>query len=366
MKKKSLALALAFVAALSLWLLSGQFGGETSDSDAGPAAQTSAVPELTKVRVRALEASERPGLVIVQGRTQAARSVDLRAETAGKVIEVGATEGAMVKKGDLIARLATDDRQAKLAEAQALLSQREIENAASERLASQSFTTRTKLAETRARLDEAKARLAAIRQDIAQTRITAPFDGILNERMVEIGDYLAIGGPVASVIDLSPIVVIGEVPEIALAGLSVGTPGEARLSTGQVIQGEVAYISASAKAETRTFTIKLEAPNPDSRIAEGLTAELRLALPARPAHHVSPAVLTLDDEGRIGVKIVDDTGIVVFRPVQVISEDAKGMWLGGLPAKITIITVGHEYVGAGQKVTAVPESDISQGQGPTT
>jgi len=78
--------------------------------------------------------------------------------------------------------------------------------------------------------------------------------------------------------------------------------------------------------------------------------ELRLPAESLMAHLVSPAVLTLDDAGVIGVKAVDGENRVRFYPVKIIADTSQGMWLGGLPEKVTLITVGQEYVLPGQPV----------------
>ena len=108
--------SLAVVAAVSGWMVSGIFGNHSAGS-AGAAPAPAAAP-LTKVRVVELTAEAKPIEIVVQGRTAASRKVEIKAETMGKVIEIGADRGARVKKGQLIARLATDDRQARLEEAQ--------------------------------------------------------------------------------------------------------------------------------------------------------------------------------------------------------------------------------------------------------
>ena len=82
-----------------------------------------------------------------------------------------------------------------------------------------------------------------------------------------------------------------------------------------------------------------------------MTARISLNLGDRRGHRLSPAVLTLDDEGRVGVKVINDNTTVQFLPVELIADGPEGMWLGGLPDSVELITVGHEFVSAGQRVT---------------
>jgi multidrug efflux system membrane fusion protein len=72
---------------------------------------------------------------------------------------------------------------------------------------------------------------------------------------------------------------------------------------------------------------------------------------------VSPAILALADDGTLGVKTVDEDGTVVFRPVTIVEDGPDGVWLAGLPERVTFITVGQEFVTDGQKVIGVPEAE---------
>ena len=76
------------------------------------------------------------------------------------------------------------------------------------------------------------------------------------------------------------------------------------------------------------------------------------------AHLISPAVLTLDDAGAVGVKVVDSEDRVRFHAVNIIADTSEGVWLAGLPAKIRLITVGQEYVRDGQLVRAAVDQSV--------
>lgn len=80
---------------------------------------------------------------------------------------------------------------------------------------------------------------------------------------------------------------------------------------------------------------------------------MTIPLPAVRAHKPSPGVLTLDDSGRVGVRTVEANNKVRFVPVTIIGQDADGLWVGGLPERATVITVGQEFVVDGQTVEPV-------------
>ncbi len=104
--------------------------------------------------------------------------------------------------------------------------------------------------------------------------------------------------------------------------------------------------------------MELEVSNPDMTIAEGITSELILPYAEVLAHRITPATLTLDDSGAVGIKTVTPDNVVAFHRAEIVGQSAEGAWLAGLPETITVITVGQEFVRPGQRV--IP---IAQGAG---
>ncbi|MGE0154523.1 MAG: efflux RND transporter periplasmic adaptor subunit [Reyranellaceae bacterium] len=349
---RSYVIAGGILGAIGLWMLSGAFAVPKKEPAAAP--QTAAVA-APSVRVGDFAAQEMTREINVRGQSAAVRIVELKAETAGRVVETLVEKGATVRKGDVIAKLALDDRPARLAELKAIIAQRERELNAASSLATRGYGPDLRASEARATMETARAAMARLEVDIANTEIKAPIDGTLDERVVEVGAYLKVGDKVGTVVDLSTILVAGAVTEREVPFLAVGKPGSAQLITGEKLQGRIRFISTAADSATRTFRVELEAPNPDRRARSGVTADLRLPLDAVKGHRVSPAILTLDENGRIGVKAVDGDSKVRFMPVQILSDSADAVWLGGLPDQVRLITVGQEYVVDGQVVTPVAQ-----------
>ena len=356
--KSSVIIATVIAVGVAGWILSGQMGGrETPPSTAVASADESAQP-LPRVRVRRSRAEERVRELSLFGRTEADRTVLLKAQTAGRIAGLPVEKGQLVKAGTGLARLHMEDRAARLAEAEAVVDQYRIAWDAAQELEQKSFRSRVGLAESRANLESAKAALERIRVDIGHTAIRAPFDGVLEHLPVEVGDYVGVGDPVASVVDLDPIVVVSEVSEREIDQLRPGVQASVRLVTGRVLVGGLRYVARQGTAATRTFRVEIAIDNPDGTIVEGMTAEVRLPLAKGAAHRISPALLTLAEDGRIGIKAVNDAGLVVFHPVVIVDDTTEGMWLSGLPEALILITVGQEFVKAGQRVTPVFEGTI--------
>lgn len=351
---KSPLIALAIAALAGAWIASGQFG-----NDANGAEQTTGTPPVQEtaaimsVRVADLNALPRRATVSISGRTQASRTVEMRAETEGQIIEIRAIRGDTVAEGDIIARLRLDDRNAKLAESKALLRQREIEYGASEKLFKKGFRSATDQAESKAYLDAARAVVEQMEIDIARTTLQVPFAGIVGEGHVELGDFVRVGDVTATIVDLDPILAVGSVSERQIGGLQTGGTATVTLIDGRPYVGTIRFISPVADPQTRTYRVELEIQNGDYQIRDGITAKIEFPLGETRAHLLSPSVLTLNDDGLVGVRTVDDQNTVHFKPVEILADETKGIWVGGLPEQVRIIVVGQEFVIEGEIVNPV-------------
>lgn len=322
----------------------------TSSGAAASSAKEAAPP---RVRVARSVALERVDELRTAGRTEADRILTVRAETSAPVEKVVVDKGDVVAEGDVLVTLKMTDRQARLAKARALVEQRQLQYDAAQELQARNFATRVRLAEARAALEEARADLAEIELDIERTTIVAPISGIVSDRAVEVGDVVSPGTEIATIVDLDPLVVRADIAERRIGDIQPGGTARAKVFNGPDLIGTVAYVAPVADPITRTFVVEVEVPNPDNALRDGQTVELRLPLRRVLAHEVSPALMTLDDEGRLGVKTVDAQNMVRFHPVDMVSATPDAIWLTGLPDEIRIITVGGEYVAEGQVVEPV-------------
>ncbi len=350
---RSVLIALGIFGALCLYLLTGLVGCGKRAA-AKPEGEALGRPLMT-VRVREMTAEEVAREVVMAGKTRPSRSVDLKAETAGKIIAVADLRGRPIRAGELIAAIELNDREQRLAQAEAALEQARLEHESVVRLQEQGLRSPAQVAEALARLRGAEQFLRAIEVDIRNTRLVAPFDGVLQHRWVEVGDFVGVGDPVARILDLDPLVIEGQATEFQVAYLLPGESGRAELSDGRTVAGIIRYVAAEADPRTRTFTVELEVPNPGGAIAAGLTAQLAVATEHVPAHRVSPALISIADDGRFGLKIVDESDQVRFIEADVVKADPANLWLGGLPRSMRLITLGQGFVQPGERVIAVPE-----------
>ncbi|MBL9011849.1 MAG: efflux RND transporter periplasmic adaptor subunit [Alphaproteobacteria bacterium] len=341
-------------AAATLWLVGGSLLNAAGERETPPpiGERAQAETERPSVRTRLVVAENHEARITLRGRTQAEKRVEVRAEVAGAVAYIRADKGSEVREGDVICELDVGAREAQLDQAKARLRQAEIELSAARELARKGHRSETQVAAAQAAYESAAAEVKAMTKQLDDTRIVAPFDGVVDDRMVNVGDFMQVGQSCALVLDEDPFLVIGAASEREVGLIRAGMPAEARLATGETAAGRIRFVAKSADPKTRTFLVEFETPNPGRTLRDGLTADIRVAIAAVPAHPVPPSILTLSDDGAVGVKIVED-GKARFMPVTVIDETREAVWVTGLPATANVILVGQDFVVDGQDVNAI-------------
>ncbi|MCE0559280.1 MULTISPECIES: efflux RND transporter periplasmic adaptor subunit [unclassified Motilimonas] len=342
-------IALVLTLLLFGWMWSGHAAQEEAKH---PAKAEEAEVVLPKVRIARFVSQDVVKDLTLYGRSEPNRQAMLSAEVSGKVVEVFAKRGALVKQGEPIVRLEINDRKEQLARAKALLKQREIEYNGAKKLNVQGFQGKARLAEAEAALVDARVSVTSLTLQIEKTTIKAPFTGILNTRLVEVGDFLGIGDPIAEVSDIDPIIVVGDVTEKDISRIHLGQEAYSRLVNYDNVAGKISYISSVSNPATNTFRIEVAIDNPDLTYLAGLSAELSIPLEKASGIKVTPAVLALNDHGDLGVKTVVDEH-VVFTPIKIIKAEPDGVWLSGFSGPVDVITVGQGFVNPGDKVIAV-------------
>jgi multidrug efflux system membrane fusion protein len=350
-----------------------------ADAAAGTVAEQEAAEAARRIAVVALrsEAREVERAVLMRGRTEAARRLDVLAETSGRVTSEPLRRGARIEPGQTLCAIDAGTRpaalaeaearlpeaRARLAEAEARLAEAQINDRAARRLGEGGFASDTRIAGTaaavesalaavesaRAGLQAAEAGVGAARIEIDRLTITAPFGGLLESDTAELGALLQPGARCAALIRLDPIKLVGFVPETEIGRLSLGAPAGARLASGREVAGQVTFLSRSADEATRTFRVDVEVANGDLAIRDGETVEIVVAVEGERAHLLPASALTLDDAGVLGVRLAE-AGVARFVPVTLLRDTVEGVWLSGLPEIAEVIVVGQEFVADGVPV----------------
>lgn len=312
----------------------------------------------TKVRAKVSVAQEKQRISSLSGRTETKRTVIVRAEISGLVVNRAVELGERVKEGDPLCVLELDERQARVREAEDLLREVRLEYEGQVSLRNSGLQIERQIAAAKARVTQAEAMLLQRQKELERSTIKAPFDGFIEEAHVEQGDLLQPGTPCVTVIDLDPMKVIAQVSEKEIHHFSMDTIAEARLPSGEIVSGTVTFIGQQSNTNTRTFVVEILVDNPDFAIRSGLTAELLIPLETYRAHKVPIALIGIDDDGLLGVQTVGNASRVEFAPISIITEDEDGAWVTGLPDIATLITVGQDFVVPNEIVEVVFEDEI--------
>lgn len=340
--------------------------GDIVIGGAGDVAETAAVEEAEApafaVRVLNISAQERTAALRVRGRTEADEIVTMAAQTNGLIEEVAVKRGQSVAEGDLLCRIEVGSRAARIAQAEAALAQAEADFAANQQLNQSGFVADSRLRALRAQRDAADAALKDAMIDLDRTEIRAPFSGRVDDLPARRGQLLNVGNPCATIVATDPLIFTGQVSERSIGYIAEGQPAHLVLVTGEEREAVVSFVSETADNQTRTFRIEARVENADSAIRAGITANLAIALPAEEAHFIPGSALTLNDEGVLGVRGVNEESRVSFHPVRIIGEERDGLWVSGLPQNLKLITVGQDFVIEGQRVEPVLATAEAQRQ----
>lgn len=333
----------AIVALVTVWIGGGMLGRDQ------PAPSDPVAERVPTVAASWSDAAEVVRELVLYGDVEPAQIVTLRARVQGIVEEI-VSEGTSVSQGETIGQLSAEDRQARLARAQAQVASAERDYEATRRLAEREIAPEAEVQALFAQLEAARAELRAIELELDYTELTAPTDGVVNEVIAETGSFVAAGGEVAEIVDNDPLVAVVQVQQGDIGVVRTGMPALVRFIGGGEAEGEVSFVSPIANAQTRTFRVEVEIANPDDALPSGLSAEVVIPYDTVVAHRISPALGRLDAEGRVGVHLVDAEERIEFAPVEVVEADAGGIWVTGLPERARIVTISQGSLAEGQPV----------------
>jgi multidrug efflux system membrane fusion protein len=348
--KNSTYLSIGLLLVVVIWMLSGAMA-KVSDPVVADVVKPKPVMQVQVLDIKA-ELIDRE--IVVQGELLPNRTIEVRAQTASKVAQLLVEKGQRVDARQAIVMLAAEDRRAQLKQAEAEVGNFKLEVEGARKLEQRGLQSENQLKSALASLAAAEADLKRARLELDYIEIKAPFSGILEERYVEMGSHLEKGDKVALILDESLLKAVGQVSQQAAGKLALGQLIKVRLLDGREAEGKITYISQLGDSETHSFRVEAEIANQQGQISAGVSAELRIVIGKEQAHFISPAVLALDDSGTVGVKSVDQAGLIAFHPIEFVRTEADGIWVSGLPETVRVVSQGQGFVTAGETVIPVP------------
>ncbi|UUP19806.1 efflux RND transporter periplasmic adaptor subunit [Nitratireductor thuwali] len=355
-------IAIGLLAATAAWLASGLFigTGEGEEEDAAASAQ----PQPTLVEVESSAARTVPQYIYAQGVAQPFRTADVVSATGGTLAEVPVQQGDHVEAGTVLAQLRLEERQSQLASAEARVESLEADLEGMRRLEREGFAAETRVRELESQLKEARSALQSVRAEIRDTTIEAPISGIVSDVFVNSGETVAAGTAIARLVDNTPLRVTLDISQRDVGSVDVGRVAVVSFATGGLAKGRVCFVAPTADPQTRTFRVETRVPNEERKIPSVVSAEVRFQSGEVKAHFISPAILSLSEEGALGVKSVDEDNTVRFHPVEIARTGMEGAWVSGLPDELRLITTGQGFVREGERVrVSQARAEEEQGDG---
>ena len=356
--------AILVLVAAGIWVGTGKFasvGSEEANAaipakdqagqeQAAPDAAAGEVQTLRTVAAITPEVKEHARAIRISGVTDADKRSVLAARTSGVILSLPIAEGADIAAGEAVMTIEGPELAAGVETAKAALTQRKQELDVAEKLYRSGNTAELQLIGQRAALAAAEAALSQAKAAADRLALNAPFAGVIDSVDVELGEWVQTGTPIATLLALDPIIVRAEVSEVDVGYVAVGDKVEVKLVSGAMAEGTVRHLSREATGNTRTYPIEVALPNPGHEIPVGMTAELKLFAAPVKTVTVPRSVITLSNEGELGLRVLDADNVAHFASVELIDDTPAGLVLAGVDAGTRIIVAGQDLVRDGEKV----------------
>lgn len=270
---------LAAVISISLigWMFSGPSHSDELKAKAAAEQAENGIEKVAKVEVTKIAPETTTRTIEVYGRTEPDRSLALSSQIEGRVDAIRVEDGQFVKKGQVIVVLDVEDKKAQLKQAKALVSQREIEYEAAQKLRSKRLQGESQVAQAKAALESATAAVKQKQIMLAKSVIKAPFAGVINDRKIEVGTFVRKGDPLFQLVDLNPLVVKADLTERHIDSLTVNNSVKVTLANGQTVDGKIQYISSVSTLGTNTFPMEVAVNNPQQKMKAGVSTSMAIA-----------------------------------------------------------------------------------------
>lgn len=286
--------------------------------------------------------------------------VSISAEVAGTVERIGPEEGYAVRAKELLIELNRDLVQPEFDMAEAQVERDKIEYDRMAELVDLDATSQSDLDNAKTQWTISKAKLEEVRARLERTSIFAPSSGVLNELLVEEGEYVQPGMPVAELVDTSVVKVVVDVPERDISFFEVGQTAEVFVDSKKQqgsLTGPITFIGELADARTRSTPVEVTIENSDRSLRSGQIVRVRLTRRILKDVIMVPLLAVIPMEEGYAAYVVNseearrrdvEPGIMRRDEVEI---------RRGLKAGDRLIVAGHRFVAPGQKVRVIPETE---------
>ena len=287
------------------------------------------------------------------GTLDANESVDVKSEIDGTIASIEFEEGEPVAAGDVLVTFDQAKWRAALAEAQANLRMAETTRQRYAALQQSRAVSKQEVDQVNATWAANHALVDRLTAELAEATVTAPFAGITGARLLSLGQFIARGTTITTLIDPDPVKVAFGIPERSLNAIRIGQQVTVHVAAypDTPTTGAVYFVDPQVDDATRTVLVKATVPNPDGRLRPGMFAQVELIVGIHQHAVVIPETAVLYQGDLTFVYAIDDAQTAQMRPVKIgrrlsdVVEIASGVQAGE-----HVVTEGHQKLHPGAKV----------------
>ena len=331
-------------------------------------------PQVSEAQVGGAQAREAPGVFVAAaevvdfpltieaiGTTRANESVDIRPLVSQRIVAIHFEEGQQVQAGQVLVELQNAEARADVASAKATLAESEVQLRRAQEIFKTKAVSASELDTRLTRRDADRAALDAARARLADTKVRAPFAGVLGLRNVSLGSYVTPSTVITTLDDTALIKLDFTVPEVLLARLApgLGISAQSAAYPEEQFAGEVVSIDTRVDPISRSLAVRAVLPNDSGRLRPGMFLTVTLLRDDIRAL-VVPESAVVPERSRQFVYVVDADGVVERREVE-IGRRAPGRVevRTGLVAGEVVVVEGTQKVRPGQSVRILESIDSS-------
>lgn len=213
--------------------------------------------------------------VALLGSVSTEKNLVINSEFPGTLLEVLVKRGQQVKKGQLLARVDDGGLASQLAQAEVQANLTKTTFDRQQRLWDQKIGSEIQYLQAKAQFESANSLVSQLREQLAKTRVTAPFSGTIDEIITDKGSVVGQGTPLFRVVDLEDMRIEVEVPETYITSVKKGTSVKAFFPVlNQEIMTRVEQVSNYINPANRSFKIQIHVPNESGTIKPNLNARV--------------------------------------------------------------------------------------------
>ncbi|MDQ6530972.1 efflux RND transporter periplasmic adaptor subunit [Flavobacterium sp. LHD-85] len=305
---------------------------------------------IPKVSIKTLNAEAQPEVFSYSGTIEADNTVSLGFSVSGRVNSVTIEEGQRVNKGQLLATIETEEYQNAYTIAKAGLDLAVDNFKRLDLLYAKGSLPQRDHINAKIAMEQAKANSGSALKRLKDTKIYAPFSGIITAKLIERGASVAPGIPSFTIMKTDKVYAKASINENEIANIKIGIPAKVKIaSIDQTFDGKVTIINPSADAATRTFDVKVLLNNTKGTLLPGMISDIKIQTGKMIQAITIPASAVIRDADDINYVFVASKKQAIRKRVN----------LGSFKAEEVIVTKGLEE---GENVIISGQRNLKDGQ----